>query len=202
METKIKISIFYNNSELNNSNSEDIILAKESRIHNQHLNYHVIEENFIINDPTQNNSHQTSKNVNQYKTKNKENMGYEYINNKINGKFNDNNINQEKTTKKKSHINLNKINGTKHKYILQKANQNSDCYNKLNDISGKTNSEIKRREELNLIIEIFKQEIIKDIYVINNFLNGSSYIDQIKNKKRKLVKSLTIEIEKSKNNIK
>jgi len=48
METKIKISIFNNNSQLNNSNSEDIIQAKESGIHNQHLNNHVIEENIII----------------------------------------------------------------------------------------------------------------------------------------------------------
>jgi len=68
----------------------------------------------------------------------------------------------------------------KHKYLLEKAHQVSDClnkkqdsmviFNKLNEITGKTNSEIKRREELNLIIEIFnKHEIIKDLKVINNF---------------------------------
>jgi len=65
-----------------------------------------------------------------------------------------------------------------------------------------TNPEKKLRE-LNLIIEIFnKHEIIKDIYVINNFLKGSSYSDQTKNKKRNLVKSLIFEIENSKNNMK
>jgi len=51
-------------------------------------------------------------------------MENEYLNNKINGKFNDNNINLEKTTyKKKSHFYLNKINKMKHKYLLEKANQ-------------------------------------------------------------------------------
>jgi len=86
---------------VNNSNREDIIQAKESGIHNQILNNHEIEENIRNIDPTQNISHQTSKNVNQYKTNNKENMGNEYFNNKINGKCNDNNINQEKITFKK-----------------------------------------------------------------------------------------------------
>jgi len=43
-------------------------------------------------------------------------------------------------------------------------------FNKLNEITGKTNPQIKRREEINLIIETFnKHEIIKDIKVINNF---------------------------------
>jgi len=217
METKIKKSIFNNYSQVNNINREDIIHAKESGIHNQILNNHVMEENIRNNDPTKNISHQTSKNVNQYKKNYKENMGNEYLNNKINGKWNDNNINQEKTThNKKSNFYSNKINEMKHKYLLEKAHQATDCYNKsqdsmvifnkINEITaktGKTNPEIKRREELNLIIEIFnKHEIIKDIYVINNFLKGSSYSDQIKNQKRNLVKSLTFEIENSKNNMK
>jgi len=55
-----------------------------------------MEENIRNNDPTQN-----------YK----ENMGNEYLINKINGKFNHININQEKTFhNKKSNFYLNKIN--------------------------------------------------------------------------------------------
>jgi len=60
METKIKKSIFNNNSQVNNSNREEKIQAKESSIHNQILNNHVMEENIRNNDPTQNIYHQTS----------------------------------------------------------------------------------------------------------------------------------------------
>jgi len=65
IETKIKKSIFNNNSQLNYLNREDIIQAKETGIHNQILNNHVIEENIRINDLTQNIFYQTSKKVNQ-----------------------------------------------------------------------------------------------------------------------------------------
>jgi len=97
-------------------------------------------------------------------------MGNEYFNNKINVKFNDNNINQEKTThNKKYHFYLNKIIEMKHKYIMGKAHQAIYCFNKseknmvifnkLNEITGKSDPENKRREELKLIIEIFKQAL-------------------------------------------
>jgi len=96
METKIKKSIFNNNSQLNNLNREDLIQAKESGIHNQILKNHVIEENIRINDPTLNIFYQTSKKVYKYKTNNKENIGNEFLYNKIIGKSNDNKINQQK----------------------------------------------------------------------------------------------------------
>jgi len=83
---------------VNYPNREDIIQAKESVIHNPFLNNLVIKENIRNNDPTQNISHQTSKNGNKCKTNDKENMGNKYLNNKIKGKINYNYINQEKKT--------------------------------------------------------------------------------------------------------
>lgn len=118
---------------------------------------------------------------------------------------------------KRSHFFSNKLSEMKHNYLLEKAHHNKDAshnsqdsleiFNKLSEATAKapkaSNTDKIRMEDYNLIVEIFnKHEIIKDIFLINNYIKYSNYSEMLKKQKRNLVKNFTNEIETYRQNMK
>lgn len=139
------------------------------------------------------------------------------INNHSNSEINFNNLQHHHQHHKRSHCFSIKLNEMKHEYLLEKAHHNKDAslhaqesleiFNKLNESTIKGSrqnyTDKIRIEDYNLIVEIFnKHEIIKDIFLINNYIKYSNYSDQLKKQKRNLVKNFTNEIETYRINMK
>jgi len=161
------------------------------------------KEKILVNGIEKSRNKENNKTLDNFQKENK----IDNINTKSNNSCNNH---HQHETHKRSTFFSNKLSEMKHNYLLDKAHHSKDnsqnakesleIFNQLNEgfVKAPKSSNVDkiRTEDNNLIIEILnKHEIIKDIFLINNYIKYSNYSDQLKKQKRNLVKNFTNEIE-------